>query len=233
MKPYYQEAGIVIYHGDCREILPALPKVDLVLTDPPYSEKTHAGARSGDIHDQSKPIDFESVSAGFLIDVFGLCNVNGWVVSFIDWRHAADLERNPPSGLQFVRLGVWVKENPMPQLTGDRPATGWEAIALLRSSGVKKWNGGGSPATWICGTSRFGYFGSSYHPTQKPITLVERLIPLFCDAGQMILDPFMGSGTTIVAAKKLGRRAIGIEIEERYCEIAANRLRQGVLWGAQ
>jgi site-specific DNA-methyltransferase (adenine-specific) len=79
------------------------------------------------------------------------------------------------------------------------------------------------------GTSRFGYFGSSCHPTQKPLGLINLLLKQFSDMGETILDPFMGSGTTLVAAKQLGRCAIGIEIEEKYCAIAVERLRQDVL----
>jgi len=171
VKPYYEHAGITIYHGDCREVLPTLPKVDLVLTDPPFSEKTHAGARSGDIRHQTKPIDFPSAEVEFIRKVFELCAPSRWLITFLDWHHALPLELDPPKGLEFIRLGVWLKENPMPQMTGDRPATGWESLALLHGSSSKHWNGGGSAAVWLCGTSRYGYFGPSFHPTAKPLTI--------------------------------------------------------------
>ena len=231
MTPYYEHAGITIYHGDCREILPTLPKVDVVLTDPPYSETTHSGARSTT---DSEPkgghiaIDFDSVEAGFLRDVFGSISVRSWCISFIDWRHALPLELEPPAGLEFIRLGVWTKMNPMPQLTADRPSTGWECLAILHPPGRKHWNGGSGPAVWTHGTSRWGYFGPSNHPTEKPLGLVLKLIGQFSDLNDLILDPFMGSGTTLVAAKQLGRKAIGIEICEAYAEIAAKRLSQEV-----
>jgi site-specific DNA-methyltransferase (adenine-specific) len=224
VKPYYSEDGITIYNADCREVLPQLEPVDLVLTDPPFGEKTHAGMRNG--HGENS-IDFASVGSDFISDVFERCAPRRWLISSIDWRHAAEIEAKPPAGLEFVRLGVWVKRNPMPQLTGDRPATGWEGIAFLHSLATKKrWNGGGASACYDFGTSRWGYFGPSLHPTEKPLPLISKLLSQFAEKSETVLDPFMGSGTTLRAAKDLGLKAIGIEIERKYCDIAIERLRQ-------
>lgn len=226
MKPYYSHNGITIYHADCREVLPSLPdnSVDLVLTDPPYSDVTHDGARTFD--DTTKLVDFKSVTTDYLRDVFALLasKTKRWLVSFMDTHHAGDFEKEAPRGLRFVRFGVWVKPNSAPQFTGDRPGMGWEPIVFMHRDGMKmRWNGGGR-------TSVFTYCKvNSCHPTGKPLSLVTELAELFSDKGDLILDPFMGSGTTLRAAKDLGRRAIGIEIEERYCEIAAKRLQQEVL----
>ena len=87
-----------------------------------------------------------------------------------------------------------------------------------------RWNDGGLPAVWNFHVGRTGQ-----HPTSKPINLLTAWVRQFSDANETILDPFMGSGTTLVAAKRLGRKAIGIELEEKYCEIAARRLSQGAL----
>ncbi len=225
-KPFYERDGITIYNGDCRGILPLLEPVDLVLTDPPYAEKTHLGART---EGGKVLVNFPSCDAAYLRDILSLCPPLRWCIVFVDWRFALPLEEVPPNGLEFVRLGIWSKLNPIPQLTGDRPAMGWEAIAILHPPGKKRWNGGGAPALWHHGTSRWGYFGPSHHPTEKPLGLMTTLVKQFSDANETILDPFMGSGTTLRAAKDLGRRAIGIEIEERYCAIAVERLRQEVL----
>ena len=222
--PYYSHAGITIYHGDCREILPEIPagSVDLVLTDPPYGEITHKGARGG-VGDTTL-VDFASITAQMISDVMAITPASRWWISFMEWRHVAALESSPPAGWDFVRFGIWVKPNGAPQFTGDRPATGWEAIGMFHRSGVsKRWNGGGRHGVWIEPKI------SGTHPTQKPATLVAELAALFSDSGDLILDPFMGSGTTLVAAKQLGRRAIGIEIEEKYCAIAVKRLAQEVL----
>lgn len=225
MKPYYQDESCTIYHGDCREVLPTLPKVDLVLTDPPYAPETHAGARSHkDVNSAS--IDFAPISDAFMREWLGVVKCGAWVLATVDWRHIPELEANPPCGLRFVRFGVWVKPNGAPQFTGDRPATGWEAVAILHGgTGRMEWNGGGNRAVWIWNVEH------GDHPTQKPIGLIQQWVRLFSNDGDLILDPFMGSGTTLVAAKRLGRRAIGIEIEEKYCEIAVERLRQQTLFG--
>lgn len=223
LKPYYQDSAVTIYHGDCREILPELPKVDLVLTDPPYDAVTHQGARA-DIHGK-KLIDFESLTADDLRGIFSLVNLSGWLVATMDWRHILPLEQNPPIGMRFVRFGVWDKPTYTPQFTGDRPATGWEAIAILHSEGGKmKWNGGGTRAVWTCNKEQ-----NNQHPTEKPVSLFGRLMRLFSQDNALVLDPFMGSGTTLRAAKDLGRKAIGIELEEKYCEMAAKRMAQEIL----
>lgn len=223
MKPYYSHAGITIYHGDCRDVLPSLPPADHMISDPPYSEETHAGARTGSL--EKKLIDFQSISFADLCLVVSACAARRWSVFTADWRHMVALEKAPPDGARFVRAGVWVKPNYTPQFTGDRPATGWEAVAMLHRAGEKmRWNGGGRRAVWD-----FTKENNGDHPTQKPLKLYTDLVAAFTDQGETIIDPFMGSGTTLVAAKLLGRKAIGIEREEKYCEIAARRLAQDVL----
>lgn len=132
----------------------------------------------------------------------------------------------------FMCLDHWKK---VPKYLRDaikatyRPGQGWEAIGIFHTPGKKQWNGGGQPALWHHGASRFGYFGESKHPTEKPLNLVKKLMTQFSNDGDRVLDPFMGSGTTLRAAKDLKRYAIGIEIEEKYCEIAAKRMAQEVL----
>lgn len=232
MTPYYDDGkGIQIYLGDCRDVLPTLGPVDHVITDPPYSETTHNGARSlvsdnrvGGTGDNAGRIDFAPVDAQFVRGVMEAAQPARWTIASLDWRHCGPLESCPPSGLRFVRLGVWVKPDGAPQFTGDRPATGWEAIAILHKLGGKmRWNGGGNRAVWTHNIAR------EDHPTAKPLGLLRELVSLFTDPGETILDPFMGSGTTIRAAKDLGRKAIGIELEEKWAEIAAKRLAQEVL----
>lgn len=222
LKPYFEDDAVTIYHGDCREILPTLGPVDMVLTDPPYGAQTHAGAqtvRDGGV----RLVDFDSMTASEVRECFSLTHPRRWLVSFMEWRHLAIMELEPPANLRFVRFGVWVKPNGAPQFTGDRPSTGWEAIGIFHAEGPSRWNGGGSHAVWMEPKVE------GEHPTGKPPRLIRRLLTLFSDEGETILDPFMGSGTTLRAAKDLGRKAIGIEIEERYCEIAARRMAQGVL----
>jgi len=225
MKPYYSSSNIEIYHCDCRELIPSLPDIDVVLTDPPYSDTTHEGARTGGA--SIVLVDFDSVTPEFLRDTYSMIapKLKSWLVAFMDWRHIASLEKEPPNGLRFVRFGIWHKPNGAPQFTGDRPATGWEGIGILHREGVKmSWNGGGRHAVFT-----YSKINGS-HPTEKPLPLVSELMTLFSNPGDLIFDPFMGSGTTLRAAKNLGRRAIGCELDEKWCEHAARRLSQEVLF---
>jgi len=218
MTPYKRKEVIgdcTIYLGDCLEILPTLEKVDAVITDPPYGEKTHSGARTD--NGETKLIEFSSIDDStfqrfcrMAVDL-----ARRWVVMTCEWRHASKAEE---SGLPVIRLGVWVKPNGMPQMTGDRPATGWEAVLIMHREGKKKWNGGGHPAVWTVNKE------NGEHPTTKPQGLIRKWLNQFTDQGETILDPFMGSGTTGVACANLGRKFIGIEIEPKYFDIACERI---------
>lgn len=244
MKPYYEHAGVTIFHGDCREILPQIEAVDHVITDPPYGRdvyiralghNTKKGSRTPDrLYKGDSLAKLAAGEIGHISDMldevaahFG--KTRRWVLVFSDvetcfrWRAALEA-----SGLRYVRTGAWVKPDPMPQMTGDRPGTGFEPATICHSSakGGMKWNGGGRPGVWTYNTCKVN---RPNHPCPKPEPLMVELVSLFSNAGETILDPFMGSGTTLVAAKRLGRKAIGIELEEKYCEIAARRLQQEAL----
>lgn len=218
------DGRVTLHLGDCLLILPTLGRVDSVIADPPYAEETHAGMRTFGKWKETF-VTFDCLTHEQLISFFALLGpiVNRWVVSTLDWRHVSLLEKEPPKGLRFVRFGVWVKPNGAPQFTGDRPATGWEAIAILHKD-IKgmRWNGGGSRAVWTVNKE------NGCHPTMKPLSLVEEWIRLFSDKHETILDPFMGSGTTGVAAVKLGRRFIGIEIDRQYFDIAVDRISRAI-----
>jgi len=211
-----------LYLGDCMDILPTLPKVDAVITDPPYGARTHAGARTGSAGNEVL-IDFDSLPDA---DFLPLCEKlvamsNRWVIMSCEWRHAAQLETHE----LLVRLGVWIKPNGAPQFTGDRPGTGWEAVACLHRLGRKRWNGGGHHAVWTFSKTE------GHHPTGKPLPLIIKWVEQFTDCGETILDPFMGSGTTGVAALQLGRKFIGIERELKYFDIACKRIEQAAAQG--
>lgn len=225
MSIYYQDDLVTLYHGDCREILSAMPEqsVDAVITDPPYSERTHKQAKSnrGKGHGV-RDIHFTSITDDDLTTTLEQCGrvTRRWVVASLDYRHAVGYDVEPPKGLRVLRVGVWVKTNPMPMISADRPAQGWESLAYMHRDDVKPaWNGGDKHGNYILGTEqRMG------HPTAKPLVMVQDFVSRFTNRGDTILDPFAGSGTTLVAASILGRHAIGVELEERYCETIARRL---------
>ena len=216
LTPYYSEDGITIYHGDCLEILPQLPEdsVDLVLTDPPYGMEYHSGRyKHGNPHGKLKGDTEYPVNT--IRECLRLARAG--VLAFCRWDNLAVLPK-PRSVI------VWVKNNHSAGNLAHAYARKWEACAF--------WDGPEHEFIYrpqdviLC---RRVTSSRLQHPTEKPVQLCRALIkPHRAD---IILDPFMGSGTTLVAAKQLGRKAIGIEIEERYCEIAVNRLRQGVLFG--
>jgi len=217
MTPFYDDGAVTIYHGDCRDVIPALGPVDHVITDPPYGEETHEGARryTGD----HLVTTFDAITAEDVRAIYELIDARRWLVATMEWRHVHALEAAPPRGWSFIRFGIWVKPNGAPQFTGDRPATGWEAVAILHRAGRRlRWNGNGAHAVWTIPKV------SGAHPTRKPDELVEAFVAAFTDPGDVILDPFGGVGTTAVAAKKLGRRCILVESEAHYCELAARRV---------
>lgn len=214
MRLYYEHAGITIYHGDCREILPQLPKVYAVITDPPYGILNLAG--TGSIPCVRKSPRQEG--SGKLKDrILNRTDVR-WDVA----PTAEELESiRAMAKVQILWGGnyfvlppcravlVWDKQQP------------WENFSQVEIA----WTNLARPAAIFRESATFGN-PDKEHPTQKPITLMQWCVGL--TEAQTILDPFMGSGTTLVAANNLGRKAIGIEIEERYCEIAAKRLSQEV-----
>lgn len=221
--PYYQDEAVTLYLGDCREILPTLEPVDHVITDPPYDDQTHAGARTGGDGKTIVEMDFAAVNSDlwFLGQCIELSR--RWVLAFCSMEQLGAYRKT--AGETWIRSGFWHRPDGCPQFTGDRPGQPGEAIAIMHRAGKKRWNGGGHHAYWSYGIERDG----RVHPTQKPEGLMCQIVQQFTDPGDTVLDPFMGSGTTIVAAKRLGRKAIGIEINEAYCEIAARRLSQGAL----
>jgi DNA modification methylase len=245
MTPYYQDEAVTLYRGDCNDLLPRLDLVDHVITDPPYSRdlylqfRTNKGKRNehkaAPWDDAKARREMQNGAIGAIDDI--LEAVAGefvrlsrrWMVIFHDaeighrWRSAL--------GPCYVRAGVWVKPNAVPQMSGDRPGQGFESMTIGHATGRKRWNGGGRCAVWThlavngMATTR----AAADHPCPKPETLMAELVALFTDPGDTVLDPFAGSGTTGIAAKRLGRRAVLIEREERFCETIAKRLQQSAL----
>lgn len=130
------------------------------------------------------------------------------------------------AGGKYKRSVVWVKPDSAPQFTGDRPAQAFEMIALgWAGTGRSEWNGGGKRGVYTAMVNNFGRLTDGRpHPTQKPLGLMEALIRDFTDPNDLVCDPFAGSGTTGVAALRLGRRFVGWERDPRYHAVATKRL---------
>ena len=228
MSVYYSDDWVTLYHGDSFELLNNFePKsFDVVITDPPYSERTHKSATKKATSEIVEGVPFASFTDEDLISAFERLGqlTKGWVVSTMDYNHAFRFEDNPPAGLRQLRIGVWVKENATPQISGDRPAQGWEAISYLHRDDLRpSWNGGGHHGNYVSNIPK-----SYGHPTPKLLRMFEDFVSRFSNPDEIVLDPFAGGGTTLLAARNQGRKAVGIEIDEKYCEIIANRLSHGV-----
>lgn len=230
--PYYADDSATLYCGDCLKVLPKLEAVDHVVTDPPYHSRVDRNSVRGNGHRAGgrklENLGFAPMTPDVMesIAIEAKRLANRWTLVFSDmesahlWKDAVEY-----AGLEHIRTGVWVKLRATPQMTGDRPGSGAELITIAHRTGRKQWNGGGHPAVWTHATAYMNR-DDVQHTTQKPLSLMVELVTLFTDEGETILDPFAGSGTTLVAAKLNGRKAIGIELSEKYCEVAAKRLQQ-------
>jgi site-specific DNA-methyltransferase (adenine-specific) len=221
MTPYYQDPDVTIYHADNREALPQVGTVDHIITDPPYSDYVHNNHLSR-LEDRQAlgfaELGSDTTLAGQVAEweVY----TRRWIIMTCDWLHIPALHYQ---GF-LKRFGVWRKPNGAPQFSGNKPGVGWEAVAVCHSKhhGEKmRWNGGGHHAVWTVNNEH-----GTKHPTQKPVKLYQLWIEQFTEPGDLILDPYMGSGTALVAARNTGRRAIGIEANETHCKQAVERLRQ-------
>jgi len=197
--PYYEHAGITIYHGDCRGVLPHVT-ADVLVTDPPYGigfagqptkwqRRAGATAESWDdavVSEVAEMVGRYSTAIVWGGNYYPLPPTRGWL--------------------------CWVKPDAPPSMGGFE-------LAWTNRDAVSRF------ITWSIGATNPERLG---HPTQKPLRIMTWTLG-FAPEG-VIVDPFAGSGTTLLAAKELGRRAIGIEIEERYCEMAAKRLAQDTLF---
>jgi DNA modification methylase len=217
IKPYYQDDYATIYHGDCLELLPELSKADLVLTDPPYGikhDKGFGGFKSfggsgkpiarrrfkNDNWDQARPPK----------TTFDQILINSNLAIIWGGNFFADYL---PQGTHWI---FWDKLQTMPSF-GDGELAWTNSKRKSITKITIEWNG-------LIGKEK-----QRNHPTQKPLALMLWCLKNYSEKSNLVLDPFVGSGTTLRAAKDLRQKSIGIEIEEKYCEIAAKRLSQEVL----
>lgn len=220
MQPYYSENGIQIYHGDCREVLASFPscfRVDLVLTDPPYG--VNLGVKANNQRFNQKQYSAFSDTPEVVIPL-----VNEVLRSCLAIAPRLVMTPGVKNMFEYTQpdhVGSFY----YPSASGCN-SWGFSCWQPIYFYGKDPYGGSGSRPDSMMSTEAAE---SNGHPCPKPIGQWLWLLNRVSREGESVLDPFMGSGTTLRAAKDLGRRAIGIEIEERYCEIAANRLRQEVL----
>jgi adenine-specific DNA-methyltransferase len=218
VKAYYEQDGVALYHGDCREVLHGIASqsADMALTDPPYlvAYKGRWGSRRGAIAGDGEA----SWLAPVFVELWRVLAADALCFTFYGWPHADT----------FMTVWKLVGFRPISQIVCVKNVWGLgyftrsqhECAYLLAKGKPHK------PAKAISDVLPWRRVRKAQHPNQKPLGTIARLIEAYTRPGERIVDPFAGSGTTLLAARMLGRRAIGIEIEERYCEIAANRLRE-------
>ena len=208
MKPYYEHAGITIYHGDCREVLPQLDVPVMIFADPPYGVgfqyESHDDGRDG--YEALIPTWFSALKCPQVCVTPGMDNFCLWPQPrwCIAWLKTNSMGANRLSGPMAVSRNLW---EPI-HWYGTYPKHPPSRDTLKAPLGDGRSN--------------------VDHPCPKPYLLMHQIVEIGTDPGDMVIDAFCGSGTTLEAAKLLNRRAIGIEIEEKYCEIAAKRLSQEV-----
>ena len=214
MKPYYDEGGVTLYHGDCREVTEWLA-ADVLVTDPPYGMDYRSG-RSGAFGASEIAGDASTAERDAALALWGrrpALVFGRWSVRRpIETRMVLTWEKGEHVGMGDLAL-PWKPNTEEVYVLG-------EGFHGHRGSSVIK-------AFAIAGTVGQAANGTRLHPTEKPVGLLRYLIER-CPPG-VVADPFTGSGSTLRAAKDLGRTAIGVEIDERYCEIAARRMGQEVL----
>jgi len=218
-QPYYQDAAVTIYCGSCEDILPTLGRFDLLLTDPPYD--VHAGKGGGCFGNRDHLVNTGGFTDGG-VDFAFLDGVPNWFCfcSRLQLPALLAVAQTAPRW----NLLTWCKPNPVPTCNNkylpdvEFVVHGFNSGRLFGDMSAKS-----CFMLHPCGNKE------TTHPNEKPLALVGKLVTLGTQPGETILDPFAGSGTTGRSAKDLGRKAVLIEREERYCEIAARRMQQEVL----
>lgn len=224
MKPYYSDELVTLYHGRCEDFIEDL-STSITITDPPYN----VGKGYGEHDDSMAALDYQRWLRGIFALLPGDTLVySPGLVNVLDARSAlGDWEPR--------RLLGWHKREFAGDMWSGGPAMSWEPIIwATRGDAVYNRIFGHLGRDFLVVASTHGdpYKGPEAHPCPKPQPVLDWLVGLFGSPERPILDPFAGTGTTLVAARRAGVPSIGIEREERYCELAARRLAQGVLFGA-
>lgn len=231
-----------LHHGDCIEWLRGLPdkSADHTITDPPYEAEAHTKQRrtiGGQATAKRKalrgvrlmPLDFDAVTQterdAVSREIVRI--TRGWAIVFCQVEAAMNWQDCLVSaGAKARRIGVWIKPNGQPQISGDRPGMGYESLVFVWCGrGGSRWHGGGRHGVFTHTVDSGGLAHKrAGHPTEKPVPLMTELVSLFTDPGDLVLDPYAGSGTTGVACMRLGRRFAGAERDDRYHALAKERL---------
>lgn len=237
-EPLTLSPEVSIYLGDCLAIMPGLGPVAHVLTDAPYEDRLHSAKAEGeetrkirnDGNAELPRLDFAGVDTIRDQSARLMCALSqGWVAVFCTpegvaaWRDAIEA-----AGARYKRACFWIKPDAAPQFNGQGPGFAVEPfVTAWAGEGFSRWNGGGRRNYFEFPTNtpeRRARKDADKHPTEKPLALMRELVTLFTEPGDLVLDCFMGSGTTGVACIQTGRRFVGIEQSPEYFDLARRRL---------
>jgi 16S rRNA G966 N2-methylase RsmD len=207
-----------IITGDNREVLPSLSGVTHFITDPPYDEKTHASAKTSKTESGVLAIEFEPLTDFTFVDTL-LTLAAQWVICFCALERLGEYKRIAREE-RWIRAGIWDRRAGAAFARSDRPFQGAEGIAIMSAAKAKVFPAGAKRAVWTSTIER----NDREHETQKPLPLMLELIQDFTMPGDLVVDPFCGSGTTGVACVRIGRRFIGIEANPKHADFARERL---------
>lgn len=219
--------GVTLHCGDCLEVLSSLSDIKHIITDPPYEDELHEAMgriRRNDGREMVQDLGFEGINATRDSVAASLVAASsGWLIVFT-LAEGVRAWRDPiqAAGAKWDTTLAWIKPDASPRFNGQGAARGFEcAITAWCGPGYRSWNAGGKRGvyTHCVNTNRQGE-----HPTEKPLSLMMELLQDFTSPSEVVCDPFMGSGTTGVAAVKLGRKFVGIERDERYFDLSCRRI---------
>lgn len=231
MKTYWERDGIKLFLGDSVELMADFDRksMDCTITDPPFEDEAHTLQRRIKRPEFGETERVEKIEALEFVALdertreragLGIARLTRrWALVFCQIE-ASTMWARALEPLVYKRTCLWIKPNGMPQLTGDRPGMGYETFVACHRKGRSTWNGGGRTGVFIHNKPQ----AATGHQTIKPLPLMADLVRLFTDPGEIVFDPFAGSGSTLVAAWRQHRRAIGIELSEKYAEGIAKRL---------
>ena len=224
MTPYYADDSVTIYHGDALEVVPTLGMVDLVLTDPPFfMPAQHYAARSDWQRTWGDTAILGRWWAGVLDTVLPWLRRTGHFITFCDDESYPVFYPELYRRMETLNALVWDKG----AIGMGSPWRHTHELILAGRWSASKWTGGGGQSDVL--RAKTIQTAERYHPVDKPVELLRMLLAPTTAPGDVVLDPFLGGGSTLVAAKEAGRKGIGVEIEERYCEVAARRCSQETL----
>lgn len=240
LEPYYSDSSVTLYNGDAKDLIELLEddSINAIITDPPYGLEEFSKSRghgrkrlnrANHVDDGWDKIEDSSIVVNNIINESPrILEKGGNLLMFCSFEQSGEFVKTAPKELYYKTIGIWHKLNPIPINMKIRYVNSTEQwIHWVNGKKTGTFNGYGKPVHNFIETGLTPASEKKYgkHSTQKPLSVMNWFVETLTNPGDVILDPFSGSGSTLVSAKQLGRKAIGFEMNPEYCEIIANRLK--------